>query len=539
MPQDDLWRHVVWSAHDGKGGALQLHRATKVDQLGKTLAVQQDVLRLQVSVCNGPLVQRLEREDEAASVELRLLPVEQTDLPNGAVQFPPCDELGEEIHKLLILERSDNLDYEGVVVLQQDLPLEPQVLLLLLAGGLQPVDALQRILCAARPVLDEFDHAKRSATQDLHHAQVGQGDVCLLQPDPLLQVLEHLAFDDVHEDRLVYHHELRHLALASHRGCPGLVVQQGSLAEVVRLAERPDCPAPQGDYQLTTLNDKELRAGVALLYHLIAVSLHDRAEGVGNQVDVVIWEMPEDVNLPKASHLLVVSQGVLAGVRQQRRQGVRDEEGELAGRTRGVLDPVAEGPGGLGKVLLAETLAAGDAPALLAVLAADRDATHQDHKEAQALGLLGDVRPRREVLDDEGVGDSNHVVPEGDLRFPECNVGHTTPHHVGEVPAENVLKEVARHREDHRLLQSHDGSAPGLVIEQRPLTKEVPRAESADSCATHSDLKASGLDDIEAVVVGLPLLNNHAALFVDLDHQCLAHQDLLLLVEILEEPDAV
>lgn len=110
---------------------FHLLRKSEIHELEMSFGVDQDVLGLQVAVCNAlPLVQKLQYEDNFGSVELGCRLVETSgsskvaeDLAAGAIielrrsakQCGPGTELTHKhVQRVVVLEAGDHCRYEGV-----------------------------------------------------------------------------------------------------------------------------------------------------------------------------------------------------------------------------------------------------------------------------------------------------------------------------------------------------------------------------------------------------------------------------------------
>lgn len=70
---DDFWGNILWSSYDSVGfstGVAELLGHTEIGQLKVTVRVQEDILRLQVSVDDVFLVEILKCQQDLSCIEL-------------------------------------------------------------------------------------------------------------------------------------------------------------------------------------------------------------------------------------------------------------------------------------------------------------------------------------------------------------------------------------------------------------------------------------------------------------------------------------
>lgn len=115
----------------------QLFGKSKVDQLDVAVDVEQQVLRLEVSVDDVPAVQVAERLDHAGRVEAGCRVVEVTPVSQDGPQLAAQTRLHQHVQVLAVFERLEQLHDEVAVGLAHDLLLGHDVLLLASLNNLQ------------------------------------------------------------------------------------------------------------------------------------------------------------------------------------------------------------------------------------------------------------------------------------------------------------------------------------------------------------------------------------------------------------------
>lgn len=115
----------------------QLFGKSKVDQLDVAVDVEQQVLRLEVSVDDVPAVQVAERLDHAGRVEAGCRVVEVAPVSQDGPQLAAQTRLHQHVQVLAVFERLEQLHDEVAVGLAHDLLLGHDVLLLASLNNLQ------------------------------------------------------------------------------------------------------------------------------------------------------------------------------------------------------------------------------------------------------------------------------------------------------------------------------------------------------------------------------------------------------------------
>mmetsp|Transcript_31211 Transcript_31211/g.78600 ORF Transcript_31211/g.78600 Transcript_31211/m.78600 type:complete len:216 (-) Transcript_31211:2255-2902(-) len=142
---DELWRHVVRGAQEGPGLAEDEARETHVAELCVPLRIEQNVLKLEISVGDVPVVEVAQREGNARHIEGRRS-------PPGFVLQQDLQVLGHEHEKVasgrrfhqhvdvrVVFEGPDEANDEGALDHREDVPLcthlAHEVLLLYVCEG--------------------------------------------------------------------------------------------------------------------------------------------------------------------------------------------------------------------------------------------------------------------------------------------------------------------------------------------------------------------------------------------------------------------
>ena len=128
---------------------LEASAQTEVGELDVTLAVQEQVVGLDVPVDEAQLVDGLDGQGRLCHVELGSLLRQGVLLHQQGHDVPPWQELHDQVEGVRVLEGVEHLDHPGVVHLHQDVPLRPHVRHLLLLHHLRLPQHLHRVHVAS------------------------------------------------------------------------------------------------------------------------------------------------------------------------------------------------------------------------------------------------------------------------------------------------------------------------------------------------------------------------------------------------------
>lgn len=119
---NDLWSKILWRTTE----SVRLDRVivfiaeafceTKIHQFDVTVLVQQEVFRLEISVCNAPLVlvEIFQDEHNLGCVEAGGGFLKTTELSEVAEELAPGDVIEEHVKAIMVGERGKEAGDEGV-----------------------------------------------------------------------------------------------------------------------------------------------------------------------------------------------------------------------------------------------------------------------------------------------------------------------------------------------------------------------------------------------------------------------------------------
>mmetsp|Transcript_29925 Transcript_29925/g.75372 ORF Transcript_29925/g.75372 Transcript_29925/m.75372 type:complete len:496 (-) Transcript_29925:640-2127(-) len=333
---DDLRRKVVWSAARGVRFPNDKLGKTHVRELDVASLREQQVLRLQVTIDDPPLMAMLEGKDCAGNVVLGVLLAAMKALSViGGVQFSAQCWLQEEIEGLRAIVRLVKLDDEEGVGHQQYVFLVHHAFLHARLDHIALAEALQRIGVASHLVLPELNSTESSATQKAYSFQI-----LFHNPLPLLVRRRgwchpvHPALDlagssaaafclfvlldnvskrsEKHLECIaVQRQSLRRLRHHNDGRCARRFVQQRSLAEEGGGAHR--LTGLQAgllfvileDGHLTLIEDIEGVTQLALLQNDLLVGKVHLNEGLRNSALLLCQQWHQDVHSAEIIHILV------------------------------------------------------------------------------------------------------------------------------------------------------------------------------------------------------------------------------------------
>eukprot|EP00966_Prymnesium_polylepis_P053451 1235945-Prymnesium_polylepis.1 len=167
LAQDQLGRDVLGRAAECPRILVLAHHLckAKIDQLQVAMFVEQQVLRLEVTVCDSPVVQVLERHSDRRTVESGRVLSEPAVLGDEHIQLTAQHEFCEQVECELILERLNKRDDEWVVTLCQDLALAAYARSLSPADNLGLLHLLERVSGLGGSAFCQLDDAVATSAQ--------------------------------------------------------------------------------------------------------------------------------------------------------------------------------------------------------------------------------------------------------------------------------------------------------------------------------------------------------------------------------------
>mmetsp|Transcript_89316 Transcript_89316/g.251419 ORF Transcript_89316/g.251419 Transcript_89316/m.251419 type:complete len:253 (-) Transcript_89316:2014-2772(-) len=166
LAKDGFGSEVLWCSDERVGPQSDLATA-EVHELRIALEVEQNVLRLEVTVQDRTCVEVLQRECDRTAEKLRLRLGEVADLTNGEKKVAATKEFSEEVHVFGVLESLYELHDARMVALCVDVAFHANRLLLPLSDHLLLADALQGVAPVFVVLMvHQLDDAERASADD-------------------------------------------------------------------------------------------------------------------------------------------------------------------------------------------------------------------------------------------------------------------------------------------------------------------------------------------------------------------------------------
>lgn len=176
---DYLWREVVWRAAQGPCDVGHLLGEAEVGDLEVAVAVEQQVLGLQVTVDDVVRVQVVERERDFGRVELCDRIGKALALAQQAKQLAALDKVHDHVQILRVLKGAPERDEERVLDLLQHAALVVGVLDLLHLDDLRLLQHFDGVEALVVLALHEVDAPEAAGAEGALDLEVGQGVLAL------------------------------------------------------------------------------------------------------------------------------------------------------------------------------------------------------------------------------------------------------------------------------------------------------------------------------------------------------------------------
>mmetsp|Transcript_90227 Transcript_90227/g.188664 ORF Transcript_90227/g.188664 Transcript_90227/m.188664 type:complete len:449 (+) Transcript_90227:212-1558(+) len=227
---DHLWSHKHRGPSLAEALASNAHCDPKVNELEVALVIDKAILRLEIEIGDPSRMEELQSQNDGASIEHRLLPIQQTQLVQNIQEFSSRHELRQEVDALGAGEGPHTLDDEGVVDLHEDDSLIDNRFLLVHLHDRSLANALQGVTHAYARMSHHFHDSIAATSDDSHELQVLEFHFRVLELDAALEIVQTRTLHDFPECFVVHHPELRVL--------DGIDVGRSRLVE-------DECPLPE------------------------------------------------------------------------------------------------------------------------------------------------------------------------------------------------------------------------------------------------------------------------------------------------------